>query len=114
MANGVEQGPQDGGNKVNLATLWGDFREFRGEMRSRMDTFGSQLSNSMTEVREAADRNHVMEAKLHELEQADLARRVHLLEGNWRLAAWVGAAVGLLTLGLFADLVRTWLLGVGG
>jgi hypothetical protein len=98
---------------IDLARLWGDFREFRGEMRSEMSGFKQQLTSGLDEVREAAS-NHTDTSKRVELiERENLGPRMARLEANLRVIAWVGAAVALMTLGLFSDMVWHFFTGVG-
>lgn len=108
LSRRAENGLDD---RDTLHGLVGDFREFRGEMRTRMDNFDRALGDGIREIRESATSATATSAKLADLEGEDLSRRVTLLEANWRLALWIGGVVAVLTIGLFADLVRTWIFG---
>ena len=96
---------------INLARLWGDFREFRGEMRAEMTGLKTQLSDSLAAMREAASNHGETRLKVEELERLNLNQRLMKLEGNWRLALWLGTVIGVLTLGLVFDGLRGWIFG---
>lgn len=76
-----------------------------------MRSFKEQLAEGLDEIRDAAANHTETRARLEDLERADLHRRLVRVEGNWRLAMWLGAVIGVLTLGLFFDLLRGWILG---
>lgn len=96
---------------VTLVDLWGDFREFRGEMTTRMTGFERQLGDGLAEMRYAVTEHKRTEAKLTQLEDHELAKRVQSLESNWRIAIWLGAALAVLVLGLVGEAIRTMLFG---
>lgn len=84
---------------IDLARLWGDFREFRGEMRTRMNGFETSLRAGLEEIR--ADTNR----RVEKLEDEGIVERVVKLESNWRLAIWTAVAMAILTTGLLADVI---------
>lgn len=103
--------PEDRAVTVDLARLWGDFREFRGEMRTRMDGLDGMLSSGLRDMRDAVSNHRATEAKVTGLEQEDLARRIGRLEGNWRIAIWIGAAIAVMVFGLVGEAMRSWMFG---
>ena len=94
---------------INLARLWGDFREFRGEMRSEMKGLKTQLTDSLDAMREAASNHGETRLKVQELERANLNERLMRLEGNWRIAIFIGSIFAVMTLGLVFDVARGWM-----
>lgn len=99
------------GDRVTIADVHGDFREFRGEMRARMDGVEATQAELLELVRKTTGSNNGTAARLHTLEEARLPARVQDLEARWRVAIFVGGAVALMVAGLFADLLRGLIFG---
>lgn len=104
--------------EITLVDVWGDFREFRGEMRAatsatqhQMAGLEKQLQDGLAEVREAASNHTDTAAKVNHLEDAQVEGRLAMLETNWRVALWILAAIGLATMGLIGQALRTVFLG---
>lgn len=108
--------PKDDAIDGSLARLWGDMREFRGEMRARLESLTEVVGELRTDLRERDDRHaqltadhHAVDRRVDEIERDDLARRVQQLETTNRVLLFLGSAMTLAVVGLVADGVKTWM-----
>ena len=92
--------------EINLPMIYGELCELRGSMAARMEGVEKQLESGLGAVAEASSSHSATAAKVAALEEAELQQRVLALEGNWRLAIYVGAVLVIIVGGLAADLLR--------
>ncbi len=108
--------PKDDAVDGNVARLWGDMREFRGEMRARLESLTEVVGQLRTDLRERDDRHaqltadhHAVARRVGEIERDDLSRRVQQLETTNRALRFAGAVLSIAILGLIADVMKTWM-----
>ncbi len=95
---GEPQMAEESQGGVTLVQVFGEFREFRGAMSTRMEAFERELRDGLGEITDAVDG--------HTGDGADLAKRVTIVEARQAMVYKILGAIGLVALGIGGELVR--------
>lgn len=87
----------DGG--VTLVQVFGEFREFRGSMTTRMRGFERELKNGLTDIKDAVDDSN------------KLTERLTMIENKQALMYKIISALGGIALVLLAEAARRLIFG---
>lgn len=98
-----EHGPTRESGDVNMMQLWGDFREFRGAVQTRLDAFDVSLSGALSSIRRAVEHS--------DSKNVEIRARLIVVEQRQVLVYRILAAIALVALGIVGELVRRALIG---
>ena len=98
-------------DRITIADVHGDFREFRGAVSARLGGLEESQREVLNELRAIRLNGTGTAGKVKILEAAKMPDRITALELRWRLVIVVGGAVALMVAGLFVDLLRSTVFG---
>ncbi len=95
--------------RITIADVHGDFREFRGAVSARLGGLEESQRQVLEELRAMRLNGTGTAATVKTLAAAKMPDRITALELRWRLVIVIGGAVALMVAGLFVDLLSsTW------